>query len=62
MHCALLVPLDKGHGKQGNGGGLGGGLTPDRINNVEQVAVTYLPAGDVAIEARPGLNPPRCNL
>ncbi|KAK9839424.1 hypothetical protein WJX81_001331 [Elliptochloris bilobata] len=34
----------------GNGGGLGGDLSPDRTNNVEQVAVTYLPPGDVAIE------------
>ena len=40
-----------GH-SQGNGGGIGTGnsFAPDRTNNVEQVAVSYLPVGDIAIE------------
>lgn len=44
---------------QGNGGGIGSGDTfaPDRANNVEQVSVSYLPAGDVAIEVRTCLTP-----
>lgn len=39
---------------QGNGGGIGSGdsFAPDRTNNVEQVSVSYLPPGDVAIEVR----------
>lgn len=35
---------------QGNGGGMGTLKDPDRTNNVEQVKVSYLPAGDVSIE------------
>ncbi len=39
---------------QGNGGGIGSGdsFAPDRTNNVEQVSVSYLPPGEVAIEVR----------
>lgn len=39
---------------QGNGGGIGSGDTfaPDRTNNVEQVSLSYLPPGEVAIEVR----------
>ncbi|BDA49389.1 probable c5a peptidase at N-terminal half [Coccomyxa sp. Obi] len=38
----------------GNGGGIGSGDTfaPDRTNNVEQVSVSYLPPGEVAIEVK----------
>jgi len=35
----------------GNGGGVGP-RSPDRVNNVETVAVAYLPPGDVSIEVR----------
>ncbi|KAK9815878.1 hypothetical protein WJX72_011193 [[Myrmecia] bisecta] len=34
----------------GNGGAEGGSVSADRLNNVEQVAISYLPAGQVAIE------------
>lgn len=37
---------------QGNGGDNGGALGPDRTNNVEQVSLSNLPAGKVAIQVR----------
>jgi hypothetical protein len=49
---------------QGNGGGIGTGNTfaPDRTNNVEQVAVSYLPAGDIAIEVCAAAGFPQSNM